>query len=131
MILPIGFLGIPIFVRVLRVPHALLVSGVLLLSIVGTYALQSQLVDLWVMWFFGAVGYLLRKTGFPLAPLVIGMVLGPVVESNFRRTLILVENSFWEFMLSRPIALSILGASLLFLAWPFAANYWRRRKQAA
>ena len=131
LLLPIGFLGIPIFVRVLRVPHAYLVSGVLLLSIAGTFALQSQIVDLWLMWLFGVVGYLMRKGGYPLAPLVIGMVLGPIVESNFRRTLYLVDESFWTFLLSRPIALGILVAAVLFFAWPFVAKELRRRKLAA
>jgi putative tricarboxylic transport membrane protein len=129
LIMPIGFIGIPVFVRVLRIPHSLLTTGVLLLSIVGTYALQSQMVDLWVMWFFGIVGYLMRKTGFPLAPLVIGMVLGPIVESNFRRTLILVQDSVWGFLLGRPIALGILGVSVLFFLWPFLISYLRRRRR--
>ena len=129
LILPVGFLGIPVFVRVLRIPQPLLTTGVLLLSIVGTYALQSQIVDLWVMWFFGVGGYLMRKTGFPLAPLVIGMVLGPIVESNFRRTLILMGNNPLEFLLRRPITLSILAVSVLFFAWPFVMAYVRRRKR--
>lgn len=128
LLLPIGFLGIPLFVRVLRVPQALLVSAVLLLSVVGTYALQSQMMDLWVMWFFGVVGYCLRKADYPLAPLVIGMVLGPIMEANFRRTLILMDNSFWEFIASRPIALGILVAALVFLAAPIVLDRVRRRR---
>jgi putative tricarboxylic transport membrane protein len=91
---------------------------VLLLSTLGTYALQRQVADLWIMWLFGLVGYLMRKGGFPLAPFVIGVVLGPIFESNLRRTTIMVGGDFWGFMLGRPIALCVLALALAALVLP-------------
>ncbi len=128
LILPIGFLGISLFVQVLRLPRGLLYPGVLLLSIVGTYAVQGSVFDIWTMWVFGAVGYAMRKGGYPLAPLVIGFVLGPIVESNLRRTLMLTEGHVVGFLSGRPIALAILAVALLFVLWPFLRG-WSKRMQ--
>tara|TARA_A100000171_G_C2040102_1_gene100023 strand:+ start:390 stop:566 length:177 start_codon:yes stop_codon:yes gene_type:complete len=55
----------------------------------GTYALQSSIFDLWVMLVFGGIGYLLRRAHYPLAPIIIGMILGPILENNFRRSALL------------------------------------------
>jgi putative tricarboxylic transport membrane protein len=103
---------------------------VVLLSTLGTYALQRQVADLWVMWLFGVVGYLMRKGGFPLAPFVIGVVLGPIFEANLRRTTIMVGGDFWGFLLGRPIALAVLALSFAALVLPIA-QAWRSRRSAS
>lgn len=115
LILPVGFLLLPFFVRLLRIPQSILMGGVMLLAILGVYAVQRQIFDLWMMMGFGVVGYAMRKMGFPLAPLVIGFVLGPIFEANFRRTLIMGGGDFLGTLASRPIAAAILALAVAIL----------------
>jgi len=112
----IGLLFIPLFVAILKIRKNRLIPVILLLSIVGTYAVQASLFDVWSMWIFGLVGYLLRKLRFPLAPLVIARVLGPILEPAFRRSLIMTDGSFMIFV-QRPITLAILVFDVVLLAW--------------
>ena len=133
LLLPLGLLMIPAFVRLLKIPISLLMSGVLLLSLVGTYTIQRQIFDIWTMWLFGVVGYFMRKTGFPLAPLVIGFVLGPIIETNLRRSLILLQGNSLSFLGSRPYTLLILSIVLLvilFPAWQAITRKFRNQKTA-
>jgi putative tricarboxylic transport membrane protein len=129
LLLPLGLALLPLFVRVLKIPQSVLLAAVLLLSILGTYALQRQMADLWIMWLFGLIGWLMRKGGFPLAPFVIGVVLGPIFEANLRRTTIMVGGDFWGFLLGRPIALAVLALSLAALLVPLI-QAWRAGPQS-
>ncbi len=126
LLLPIGLMMIPAFVRLLKIPTSLLMSGVLLLSLIGTYTIQRQVFDLWTMWLFGAVGYFMRKTGFPLAPLVIGFVLGPIIETNLRRSLILLQGNSISFLSDRPFTLGILFMVLIVLLFPLWQSFKHR-----
>lgn len=128
LLLPIGLALIPLFVRIIKIPHSLLMATVLLLSIFGTYAVQRQVFDLWQLWLFGIVGYAMRKGGFPLAPLIIGFVLGPIFETNMRRATIIMGDDFFGFMTGRPIALGVMGMVVLSLLFPIAQNLFLRRK---
>ena len=133
LLLPLGLALAPCFIRVLRVPHDYLLAGVLLLAMFGTFAIQRQTLDLWVMWLFGVIGYAMRKAGFPLAPLVIGFVLGPVVEVNLRRAATLASSDLTGYFLGRPIALGILALALLALAFPLLGavrRRWTAREEA-
>jgi putative tricarboxylic transport membrane protein len=112
----IGLLFIPLFVAILKIRKNRLIPVILLLSIVGTYAVQASMFDVWSMWIFGLVGYVLRKLRFPLAPLVIARVLGPILEPAFRRSLIMTDGSFMIF-LQRPITLGILIFDVVLLLW--------------
>lgn len=110
----LGVLLTPIFASVLKLKKKHLIPVVVLLSIIGVYAVQSSSFDLWIMFGFGVVGYFLRKTGYPLAPMVIGTVLGPICEANFRRSLVLSGDDFSIF-LDRPVAATILAITALAL----------------
>jgi hypothetical protein len=79
---------IPVFVWALRMPFTVLCSIVLVLCIVGGYAPSQKMHDVWLILGFGVAGYLLRKADYPLAPLVLALVLGPLMERSFRQTLI-------------------------------------------
>lgn len=115
-LLILGVIMTPLFVSVLRVPKAFLIPGVLLLSIIGTYAIQSSVFDLWVMFGFGIVGYFLRRAEFPLAPIIIGAILGPICESNFRRSLLISDNGVQIFV-DRPISAVILTVVALLIGY--------------
>jgi putative tricarboxylic transport membrane protein len=114
ILLLLGILLVPLFAEVLRVPKAWLIPVVLLLSTLGTYALQNSTFDLWVMLTFGVVGYIMRRAGFPLAPLIIGMILGSVLESNFRRSLLISRDGPMIFV-ERPISAVIVTVDLILL----------------
>lgn len=122
----VGMLMTPLFVRVLKVRKQYLVPMVLLLSIVGVYSVQSRVDDLWVMLVFGVLGFGLRRYGYPLAPIVIGLILGPIAEGSFRRTLLFSDNGAW-FILDRPIATTILAIDLLVLIYAFTPSHLRKR----
>ncbi len=95
-----------VFVRILRLPRWFLFPAVVALSFVAVYAVNASAFDLVLMTGFGVVGYLLRKTGFPLAPIILGLVLGPLMEKNLRRALILSDGQ-WGVLFSSPLAVTL------------------------
>ncbi|MBW1697683.1 MAG: tripartite tricarboxylate transporter permease [Deltaproteobacteria bacterium] len=120
-LLILGILFAPVFISILKIRKNRLIPMVLILSIVGTYAVQSSLFDVWSIWIFGLIGYAMRKQGFPLAPLCIGRVLGPILEPAFRRSLIMSDGSFSIFT-TRPISLIILIINVLLFIWAFVPH---------
>ena len=110
------FLGMKGFVRLLSIPSYILLPIILVLCVVGAYGVNNRLFDVGALIFFGVIGYLMIKFGFPLTPLVLGFILGPLLETNLRRGLMLSQGDFMPFLTS-PIAatfLLITVASLIF-----------------
>ena len=123
------FLGIwlaPLFAYALRIKKRQLVPIVIVLAIVGTYAIQWSVFDLWTMLGFGILGYFLRRAGYPLAPVVIGLVLGPICEENLRRSLIFSGGDYGIFF-ERPIAATIMYINIAVLAWVVIPGNIKRR----
>lgn len=116
ILLVLGIVLVPFFGSVLKMPKAWLLPAVLLLSTMGTYALQNSTFDLRVMLCFGVVGYLLRRAKYPLAPIIIGMILGPVLENNYRRSLLISRDGL-QIFIDRPISATILALVALMLAY--------------
>jgi len=101
------------FSRISLIPQSLLIPTVLLLTAVGSFALNNRTFDIWILFVFGIVGYLFTKAGVPLGPLVIGMVLGEVLEENMFRALKL--SASWTEFFTRPISLVIILITVLTL----------------
>jgi putative tricarboxylic transport membrane protein len=99
-------------IRVLQVPQTIIVPIILVLCAVGTFALAGRLFDVWVMIAFGLIGFVLRTFNYPTAPLVLGIVLGDLLEKNLRRGLVLSDGDLSPFV-TRPIAGSIFAAIVL------------------
>jgi len=112
--LPISLLTARLFAKIMNVPKYYLWPVVLVLCVVGSFSLENNLFSVWVMFVFGIVGYLMQKLRFPPGPLVLGVILGPMAESNLRRALILSKGSPWIF-LQKPLALALLLFALLSL----------------
>ena len=112
----IGLLGARAFAKVLDAPRSVLLAGVAVLCVVGSYAVNNSLFDVLVMVVFGVVGYLMPKVGMPVAPVGFGLILGPILEENIRRSLI-VNGTWWVF-LQRPISLAMLLVSVAALVYP-------------
>ena len=95
----------------------------------GAFAQRNSLPDLYVMAAFGLVGFLFERFRFPLAPLVLGTILGPLAETNFMTTMVSFDND-WTVFFRRPISGSILALSLAGLLWPVARGalaHYRRK----
>jgi len=97
-----------LLVQVLKVPTTLIVPMIFVLCVVGTYALAQRLFDVWTMLLFGVLGFLLRQYRFPVAPLVLGIVLGDLMEKNLRRGLVLSDGDLTPFF-TRPISAALFG----------------------
>ena len=117
--LVIGLLAVRVAGKIVHVPTPILMPIVLVLCAIGSYATNNSTFDLWIMAGFGLLGYLMLKGGFPQPPLLLALILGPIAESNFRRTLSISRNDLSIFVTS-PIACTILAVSLLIIlkaAW--------------
>ncbi|MEO7242551.1 MAG: tripartite tricarboxylate transporter permease [Variovorax sp.] len=114
--------------RIVNIPRHYLVPVILVCSTIGTYSINSQLFDVWVMFAFGAIGFAMIVAGIPTAPFVIGLVLAPLLETSLRSALMESDGSFLPF-LTRPAAMSILIGSIVFALWPWASRHWRMRSQ--
>ena len=117
LVMAIGILAARPLARILNIPSPWLWAGIVLFGTVGSYALNNAVVDVWVMYVAGVAGFLFRKARIPLGPLVLGLILGPMMESNLRRALILSRGD-WLALLARPILLAFLAAAILSLLWP-------------
>lgn len=117
-------------VQVLRVPQHVLVPIIFVLCAVGSFAIAGRMFDVYVMLVFGVVGYLLRQFGYPMAPLVLGIVLGDLLEKNLRRALILSDGDLSPFF-TRPI--SAVVAAMIFgtIAWKLWALHKANRGHQA
>ena len=108
---------IPLFVWALRMPFSVLCVLVLVLCIVGGYAPAQRMHDVWLILAFGVGGYLLRKADYPLAPLVLALVLGPLMEKSFRQTLIAEQGNILAFV-ERPISGAFIAIAALLFVFP-------------
>jgi putative tricarboxylic transport membrane protein len=104
---------------VLDAPEAIVSAFVVVFCFVGAFAQRNNLSDLYVIAFFGLLGYLFERYRFPLAPLVLGTILGPLAEGNFMTTMVSFDND-WTVFFTRPISGTILALSILGLSWPVA-----------
>jgi len=116
VMLLLGLLGTRVWARVLRVPKNVLTPIVLAVTLFAAYAESSSTHTMWLALGFGILGYAMRKFEFPVAPVVLAMVLGGMIEVSFRRSLILSDGSFGIF-LARPLAAAILGLAVLSIAY--------------
>ncbi|NYB74822.1 tripartite tricarboxylate transporter permease [Sedimentibacter hydroxybenzoicus DSM 7310] len=105
-----GLLGANIMLKVLKFPKWALVPTITMLCIIGSYALQNSINDVIIMTFFGFIGYLFEKCEYPVSPIVLGIILGPMIETNFRQALISAGSvsSLLMSFITRPLALAIL-----------------------
>lgn len=115
---------IPVFVWALRMPFTVLCAVVLILCIVGGFAPSQKMHDVWLIVAFGIGGYVLRKADYPMAPLVLALVLGPLMEKSFRQTLIAEQGNVFAFI-ERPISGTFIVISVIFFLLPLL-KYVRR-----
>jgi putative tricarboxylic transport membrane protein len=114
-LLPLGLSGIKIFAKLVEIRKGLLLPMIIMISVIGTYAINNSLYDVYWMLGFGVFGYILKMYGFQMGPVVLGIILGPLMEDNYRRAMMDVHNSipgfFWE-MIRHPLSLTLLLANI-------------------
>ncbi|MEW6661026.1 MAG: tripartite tricarboxylate transporter permease [Bacillota bacterium] len=116
------------FANIIRIPYSILGPLILMLCILGTFAIRNNIMDVWFALLFGVIGYVLEKYHFPLAPIILGLVLGGMAEQELRRALIM-SGGKWGVFLQSPIALSLLIAGAVLMFWPVVAKLVKGQKQ--
>lgn len=129
MLLVINLPLIGLWVRLLTIPYRLLYPAILLFCCVGVYSLNNRIFDVALAAGFGLVGYLFRKAKCEPGPLLLGFVLGPLLETNLRRTLLISQGDASVFI-ERPISLTLLGATALLLLMMIVPNFRKNREEA-
>jgi putative tricarboxylic transport membrane protein len=123
----IGLAGVPLWVRLTRIPPAAVATLVASICMLGAYASSNNIFEMQVMAVFGVVGYAMRKIGIHPAPIVLALVLGDLMESSLRRAMV-IANDNPLFIVSKPIAAVLLAVSCLVLLSP-VLTWWRERSK--
>ena len=128
MLLILNLPLVGLWVRLLFIPRPLLYAGILVFAALGTYTLSNSTVDLVTLFLIGGAGFLMRRYGFPVAPAVLGMILGPMAEQQFRRALSISQGDPSVF-LREPLSATLLAISLLAVLVPLVGPYLRRARR--
>ncbi|MHA7276146.1 tripartite tricarboxylate transporter permease [Arthrobacter sp. Hz1] len=115
----------PLWAKLLQIPRPYLYSGILFFATLGAYAVNLQTFDLVILLVLGLLGFAMRRYGLPVLPLVLGLILGPRIEEELRKSLQLSAGEI-SGLWSEPIAIGTYIIILLVLAWPLAARIWKR-----
>ena len=125
VMLVVEFYGLRIFVKLLAIPRHILLPVILVLCAVGAFGLASRTFDIWTVLGFGILGYAFVKAGIPTAPFIIGFILGPMAETNFRRGLQLSQGEYSGF-LTNPISGAFLALAALSIVWQIWSGLRKR-----
>ncbi|HLS07705.1 tripartite tricarboxylate transporter permease [Lentibacillus sp.] len=120
LMLLVQSLGIKVFLKINQVPFHYLVPVVLLLCVLGSFAVNNRIFDVWVLLLFGLIGYWMKVNKFPLPPFILGIILGPMIESNFRQAISLEPLSTF---LTRPLSAILIILAILSMVYGVYSNY--------
>ncbi len=129
----IGSFGSFIFARIINIPSRFLAPAIIFMTVLGSYAIRNNVLDIWIMFVFGIVGYISAKLKFHPAPIVLGLILGPFVEEGLVQSILAGQASggIFRYMVFRPISLVLIALSVLSSLWPFYADWRARRRKTA
>ncbi len=108
---------VPFWASILRIPFSVIAPVIIVICAIGAYTVHSSMFDVWLMLVFGVVGYLFKKLKYPLAPMVLALVLGDMAEASFRQAMLLSQGSLSIFW-ANPLVGSIAGLAIVMLLWP-------------
>jgi putative tricarboxylic transport membrane protein len=111
---------VPLFAAILRVPFPIIAPVIVVICAIGAFTVKNNMLDVWLMIVFGVVGYLFKKLDYPLAPLVLALVLGDAAESSFRQSMLISQGDLTVFF-SNWLVGSLTGLALFALFWPLIA----------
>ncbi len=131
--LVLGMFGAKLFALLTLVPSAILWPSVFTLAVIGSYSLDQNMFDVWVMFGFGVTGYVMKRFGFSVVPLAMGLILGDMLENSFKQSMLIFAQD-WTMFFSRPIVLFFFACALLGASSSYildALSRWRDRRQYA
>lgn len=123
----VALVGARIFARAVSIPRYLLLPAIMLLCIIGSYSIRNSFFDVWVMLLFGVIGYGMQKFQYPIGPVVLALILGPMVESEFRRAMIMYQKDYTIFF-TRPISLLFIILALISILGPSVRSLLRAHR---
>jgi len=124
IMLVLGLFGVRLFAKVVEVPASVLYPMILAIALIGSYAVRSSFFDVGCCFAFGVVGWIFKRYGYPVAPVVLGIVLGSLLEENFRRAIMMEGPTVF---LTQPLAATMLVVAALLFGWPIYKNVKARR----
>jgi putative tricarboxylic transport membrane protein len=125
----VGFFWIRVVIKVLTIPQGVLSAIVVMFCLVGAYAERNSMSDVWMIVIFGVLGYLFEKFKFPISPMVLGAILGPIGETSFMQSMI-GSNNDWTVFFRGPISGPLMAASVIALSYPLLREFLAARKRA-
>jgi putative tricarboxylic transport membrane protein len=120
---------IGMWIKLLTVPYRYLFPSIVLFCAIGVYSTNNNTFDVWTVGIFGVIGYIFVKLGAEPAPLLLGFILGPMMEENLRRALLLSRGD-WSVFVTRPLSAGLLAAGLLLLAIVLLPSIKNKREEA-
>ena len=125
MLLALNLPLIRLWVKVLEIPRPVLTAAILVFATLGTYSISGSPTEVLIMYVIGVLGFFMRRFDFPVAPVILGVILGPLMEAQFRRTLLVSDGDFGAF-LERPFAVVLFVLAIVALVLPVALGSVRR-----
>lgn len=127
MLLLLNLPLVRVWVKLLKIPAPQMYAGILIFATIGTYGISRSVIDLVLLYIVGFLGFVMRKFGFPTAPVIIGMILGPMAEQEFRRAMT-ISNGDMMIFLTKPISFALLVIALIAVVGP---RLWALRNKPA
>ena len=127
MLLVLNLPLVGMWVKLLKIPRPQLYAGILIFATVGVYGMRQSAFDLFVMYGVGLLGVLLRRFDFPTAPVIVGMILGPLAEAQLRNALSIGEGR-WTVFIERPMSLTLLGIVAVVMLLPKLLAWFSQRR---
>jgi putative tricarboxylic transport membrane protein len=119
---------VPLFASILRIPFSIIAPVIVVICAIGAYTVHNAMLDIWFMMLFGVVGYLFKKLDYPLAPLVLALVLGDKAEDSFRQAM-LVSQGEVSILWSNPLVGTISTLAIVMLLWPLISRLLAKLRQ--
>ncbi len=129
----IGSFGSFVFARIINIPSRYLAPAIIFMTVLGSYSIRNNVLDTWIMFIFGIVGYISSKLKFHPAPIVLGLILGPFVEEGLVQSMLAgkAAGGVVKYMVFRPISMVLIALCLMSALWPLYANWRAKHKKAA
>jgi putative tricarboxylic transport membrane protein len=125
MLLALNLPLIRLWVKVLEIPRPVLTAAILVFATLGTYSISGSVTEVMIMYAIGVLGFFMRRFDFPVAPVILGVILGPLMEAQFRRTLLVSDGDFGAFV-ERPFAAVLLVLAIGAIVAPVAIGAVRQ-----
>jgi putative tricarboxylic transport membrane protein len=119
-----------LWVKLLEIPRPQLYAGILVFATMGVYGMRQSAFDVFLLYAIGLLGFLMRRYGFPTAPVIVGMILGPLAEEQMRRSLAISQGE-WSVFVKHPISAALFAITLAVLVLPLIVRYARARRAGA